>query len=82
MGYSRQPYIIIQISGTFGLKRKITFLGDYNRKETWYQRGYLVFWRAGSYGGKRGGGGGGGGGGVVLFLGWGFFRKERRLIQT
>ena len=57
MGYSRQPYIIIQISGTFGLKRKITFLGDYNRKETWYQRGYLVFWRAGSYGGKRGGGG-------------------------
>ena len=60
MGYSRQPYIIIQISGTFGLKRKITFLGDYNRKETWYQRGYLVFWRAGSYGGKRGGGGGGG----------------------
>ena len=55
MGYSRQPYIIIQISGTFGLKRKITFLGDYNRKETWYQRGYLVFWRAGSYGGKRGG---------------------------
>ena len=72
MGYSRQPYIIIQISGTFGLKRKITFLGDYNRKETWYQRGYLVFWRAGSYGGKRGGGGGGGGG-WSLVLGMGVF---------
>ena len=32
MGYSRQPYIIIQISGNFGLKRKMSFLGDYNKK--------------------------------------------------
>ena len=56
MGYSRLPYIIIQTSGNFGLKRKMSCLGDYNRKEKWYQGGYLAFWRAGSYG--RGSGGG------------------------
>jgi len=68
MGYSRQPYIIIQISGNFGLKRKMSFLGDYNRKEKWYQGGYLAFWRAGSYG--RGGGA------------YGAVFRKGRLIQT
>lgn len=44
------------------------FPGDYNRKEKWYQGGYLAFWRAGSYG--RGGGA------------YGAFFRKGRLIPT
>ena len=76
MGYSRQPYIIIQISGNFGLKRKMSFLGDYNKK------GELVPGRVSSIleGGFLWEGRGEGGGGSIIRYG-AFFRKGR-LIQT
>ena len=50
----------------------MSFLGENNRKETWYQRGYLVFCRAGSYEGEGG----------RLLLGMGRCFRKGRLIQT